>query len=1103
MNHFVKNKPPRFFASRWQAVLIMLLLVLGVNGQANAGLNDGLVAYWSFDDCNAKDVSGNGHDGTINGNPQCLAGVSNKAFSFDGDDNIFRLHPTASTPIANYAISVWVKASDINSGIFHVSNDSTTTGGHDRHLYLANGKFCQRIWSNNIKDMNGDGSKDYISCTDSAISTGFNHIVLVVTDAETRQYINGEMVKKIASRPSEFDWSDRFYLGRSWDAAQINFKGILDEFRYYNRPLSDSEITALYQQDIPPIDPNDELGGFIDLQKSIIDYTKDLAVVTFTKPLTALSDPNSPRPPVLGDYFNKIQLKIGGKIVQTWPFKEIEAQLNERLLTNQGNYVILNLPDLKAYPSQLVELQFARYQSKAVGWVLIANLQGVYDSLRNFAGNAVLNARNIEQTKPTNNKVCNNKHDVKTACNNYFSSAESGQFQPTPNTLGIGYEAVFRSTYTHRLVDFDKVASKGSINAAWSSSKYGKAPQNDNGRIPLLLIHGWQGDEGLRNPAKLGLWDNSELQYWRHFLDYYLATPELQSQYHVYLYHYPTYKHVTYNGNMLGALLNGLASKKPTSDLNKALQTGGKGVVVLAHSMGGLVTRSAIEEYDAFGTNAEKLRRLITLDTPHHGSPGANPGIAASFAGKDLYSQGSADIQWDNFDVLYSQAEVDEGLLKRKDKNQINSERFDLVFKAACDELGSPVCKSSQNPWLAWLNANFVASKETYSSKYLLYAGWIISASTDESISGGIINNGLMAVSDNLLAYSTGGIASGGAAPVHSSLWYLSSPFDAKATPFSLTGLLNESPYYPTCSYKKSDWDVNQWFGGDSSSIKIEKSLEKVCGNSILISKSETLSDANPNHPLSFQLRVFWDYDHENMVNGTYWGKGIWRKKAGGWDKYIEQDRDIGLGKTAGDSCFLAGVKNELAFPKKSLVRDVYIAKAYGYLVDDESYAHNGFGSPSTYNPLKLEPLFNVLQRDLIREADSLFLDGSWTRNPATGHYYKVLDCGDWEQCEAQALGLGAYLVTINDQAENDWLVNTFGTTYFWIGFSDYQQEGNWVWTSGEPVTYTNWNWQESEPNGGTLENFAHLNWGHIGGWNDANINAGGSTTQAIIELAP
>ncbi|MDP2902682.1 MAG: lectin-like protein, partial [Methylovulum sp.] len=826
-----------------------------------------------------------------------------------------------------------------------------------------------------------------------------------------------------------------YHVGGSWDDGGL--------------PYSDPKTSYLCEWNSSP---NDSLGEFIDLNTSTIDYINDTIVLTFTKPLSALSDPNSPRPPILSDYFDKIQLKIGKKILHTWQFKEIEAQLNERLLNNQGNYVILNLPDLKDYSDQLVELQFAFYPSKEVGWVLRASLQGVYDRVRNFAGNAILNARNVEQTKPTNNKICTNKQGIKTPCNNFFSSAESGLFQPTKNSMGIGYQAVFRSTLTHRLVDFDKVAPIGAINGAWSSSKYGKAPQNDNGRIPLLLIHGWQGDEGLRNPAKLGLWDNSELQYWRHFLDYYLATPDLQSKYHVYLYHYPSYKHVTYNANVLSNIFATLAAKKSSSDLNAAMQTGGKGVVVLAHSMGGLVTRSAIEEYGVFGDNAEKLRRLITLDTPHHGSPAANPGIAASFAGKDLYSQGSADIQWDNFDTLYDAKAVKKSKSIRQ-QDEINSEDFDKAYQKAyqnaCARKACP--ELTQNPWLAWLNANFIPAMDTYSNKYLLYAGWMMSASSDEAVSGGIVNNGWMAASDTALSLGTWGIASGGAAPVHSALWYLFSPFDAKATPFSLTGLLNESPYYPTCSYKKPDWDANQWFGGASSTIKIEKSLEKVCGNAILISKSDTLSASNPNHPLGFQLRIFWDYDHETMVNGAYWGKGIWSKKAGGWDKYIEQDRYIALGRTTGDSGFIGAVKNELTLPKKTLARDVYIAKAFGYMLNNEAYTHNDSGSPSTYNPLKLEPLFNVLQGDLVREADSLALDSSWTHNPVTGHYYKVLDCGDWEQCEAQAVGIGAHLVTINDQAENDWVVNTFlGDDVLWIGYTDKDQEGTFKWVSGE-----------------------------------------------------
>ena len=58
----------------------------GENGTID--LNRGLVAYWSFDNCDARDDSGNGHDGEIKGNLECVVGVKGKAFKFDGKSSI-------------------------------------------------------------------------------------------------------------------------------------------------------------------------------------------------------------------------------------------------------------------------------------------------------------------------------------------------------------------------------------------------------------------------------------------------------------------------------------------------------------------------------------------------------------------------------------------------------------------------------------------------------------------------------------------------------------------------------------------------------------------------------------------------------------------------------------------------------------------------------------------------------------------------------------------------------------------------------------------------------------------------------------------------------
>ena len=88
---------------------------------------------------------------------------------------------------------------------------------------------------------------------------------------------------------------------------------------------------------------------------------------------------------------------------------------------------------------------------------------------------------------------------------------------------------------------------------------------------------------------------------------------------------------------------------------------------------------------------------------------------------------------------------------------------------------------------------------------------------------------------------------------------------------------------------------------------------------------------------------------------------------------------------------------------------------------------------------------------------------GEWHFNSATQHYYAQVEGLTWVEAEAYAVRLGGHLVTINDQAEQDWLSATFTEEGVGIGLNDLASEGTWVWTSGEPVTYTNWD--PGEPN--------------------------------------
>jgi hypothetical protein len=86
--------------------------------------------------------------------------------------------------------------------------------------------------------------------------------------------------------------------------------------------------------------------------------------------------------------------------------------------------------------------------------------------------------------------------------------------------------------------------------------------------------------------------------------------------------------------------------------------------------------------------------------------------------------------------------------------------------------------------------------------------------------------------------------------------------------------------------------------------------------------------------------------------------------------------------------------------------------------------------------------------------------------NPANGATYYLLAQESWTASEAEAESLGGHLATVNDAAEQTWIMNNFGSSRnLWIGLYDPTQDAlggahvnNFVWADGEPVAYTNWN---------------------------------------------
>ncbi|MYF54282.1 hypothetical protein F4225_00590 [Candidatus Poribacteria bacterium] len=127
-----------------------------------------------------------------------------------------------------------------------------------------------------------------------------------------------------------------------------------------------------------------------------------------------------------------------------------------------------------------------------------------------------------------------------------------------------------------------------------------------------------------------------------------------------------------------------------------------------------------------------------------------------------------------------------------------------------------------------------------------------------------------------------------------------------------------------------------------------------------------------------------------------------------------------------------------------------------------------------------------------------------WIINPANGHAYAKIRCGDWYDAQQKAIKEGAHLVSINNEEEQFWIESIFQSHSFWIGLNDVEKEGVWQWDSGEPVTYTNWstfspfrdNLPDTEKDVVAMTNFFE------GGWQSSgeNTHIHRTTHEAVIE---
>lgn len=198
--------------------------------------------YWPFDEdsgTTANDISGNNRDGTVNGASLQANGIlGTDAYSFDGVDDDVSL--SYDTPGSDYSVSVWVYPDSTGSGRGFIWNNFRD---------FSNGWGVLYDWSDNtirIRDDTSNNDTDLLN-TNAPADTWY-HVAIAIegtTPFTSYLWIDGVSQGTSDNASDNLSLMEKVYVGqRGTDAGY--FTGLVDEVRQYDRLLTDSQVTQLY-----------------------------------------------------------------------------------------------------------------------------------------------------------------------------------------------------------------------------------------------------------------------------------------------------------------------------------------------------------------------------------------------------------------------------------------------------------------------------------------------------------------------------------------------------------------------------------------------------------------------------------------------------------------------------------------------------------------------------------------------------------------------------------------------------------------------------------------------------------------------------------------
>ncbi|MDJ0763878.1 MAG: LamG domain-containing protein [Myxococcota bacterium] len=241
--------------------LLLIIFTMIISPPTPAQNTGELIAHWRFDNCDATDNSGNGHHGVIHGSPRCIDGILGRALEFKTGQYIEIPTHKFLDGKCNLTISTWInnRASDSQwHQVFAIGDERPENDPISMQFTagLFNSEILEKTSLNHVGF--GDTIADEAITIhplyfDFFFNTNEWYLLSVVLktsfeSATMSIYVNDQRVYTVAKEKTiciRYDKPMQANIS-AIDNGKQGWMGYIDDFRIYNRALSNSDIAQLY-----------------------------------------------------------------------------------------------------------------------------------------------------------------------------------------------------------------------------------------------------------------------------------------------------------------------------------------------------------------------------------------------------------------------------------------------------------------------------------------------------------------------------------------------------------------------------------------------------------------------------------------------------------------------------------------------------------------------------------------------------------------------------------------------------------------------------------------------------------------------------------------